>query len=116
MMLRKMRIEGSSNCSRFGNQYDTIDIFVSQLVDHYNSLPQTLNYVLANTQLINDMISTSNMIPFKLFAKTSCPIYLIQSLFSRFQVDFSSKAMKWVSEFKLTHNNVSGRKVGSDPN
>ena len=50
-----MRIEGSSNCSRFGNQYDTIDIFVSQLVDHYNSLPQILYYVLANTQLVNDI-------------------------------------------------------------
>ena len=48
--------------------------------------------------------------------KTCCPIYLIQTLFSRFKVDFSAKAMKWVSEFKLAHNNVSGRKVGSDPN
>ena len=115
-MLRKMRIEGSSNCSRFGNQYDTIDLFVS-LVDHYNSLKlKYLNYVLANTQLIIDMISTSDMIPFKSFAKTCCPIYLIQTLFSRFQVVFSAKAMKWVSEFKLAHNNVSGRKVGSDPN
>ena len=62
------------------------------------------------------MIYTSNMIPFMSFAKTCCPIYLIQSLFSRFQVDFSSKAMRWVSEFKLAHNNVSGPKVGSDPN
>ena len=62
------------------------------------------------------MISTSNMIPFKSFAKTCCPIYLIQTLFCRFQVDFSSKAMKWVSEFKLADNNVSGPKVGSDPN
>ena len=116
MMLRKMRIEGSSNCSRFGNQYDTIDIFVLQLVYHYNSLPKNLNYVLTYTQLINDMISKSNMIPFKSFAKTCYPIYLIHTLFCRFQVDFSSKAMKWVSEFKLADNNVSGPKVGSDPN
>ena len=114
MMLRKMRIEGSSNCSRFGNQYDTIDIFVSQLVEHYNSLPQI--FKLCFSQLINDIISTLNMIPFKSFAKTCCPINLIQTLFSRFKVDFPAKAMKWVSEFKVAHNNVSGRKVGSDPN